>query len=780
MNRIWVFLSERFCFLILTSVILIHLYPETCLAQIEMKETGSLFQNFNTLSSSGTTNSWTDNSTIPGWYWDCGTSGAPTTYYSDDGTDAYSGKRCYGTTGDVDRAIGGLCSSSYKPYAYGVKLFNSSTQNITEISVGYTGEQWRVSQDNSQQIIKFYYKITNSVTETFTSPTTGSNNGWTEVPALDFISPKTNFSLIKVLNGNDPTNRTVFPDTKITLTVPVGSYLLLRWNDIADIYDHGLAIDDVSVKWTIPVSDPGAVNTWTGTQSSDWSDSRNWSKAIVPGSDSEVEIDAATNSADCNTDVNIKNLIISNGAFLTMEPGKTLTVSGNSVFEGTNCLVLKSPKTLLTNQPKVHAASASYISNGTVSGQGSIQVERFITKYIAATEGWHFFSSPVDNPGINVLFIPGSNDDFYQYYEIGDTWVTQKDILNGITSFVNGLGYLVSYSTDGVRTLSGLPNNRDFTFNNLSFTDNRGWHLMGNPFPCGISWGGTDWGLNGISHVAKLLNSGGTYSDLSVGATIPAMNGFFIRANSTTNSVTIPISARIHAISEGWKNSTASSDKKLKLTISSTSDNTYAENIILLNNNTTEGYDPDYDSPYLKGMIGTPVFYSRLSTGEQLSTNCVPESLSGNFNFEFTPGLAKEYTLKAEISDDWNTTSTFILEDKLTNLKHKLLNGSSFVFNAEVTDVPNRFSLTVEAIKGVSMQKNADTLLLQSFKGYINVTIPDYINSGILNVYDLSGRRILMRQVTKGTTVFQISAPGFYLIRFQYNNGNITKKIYIP
>jgi hypothetical protein len=622
MNRKWVLNSTKFGFILMLTVLCFFI-TSSSFAQVEMKETGSYFQNFNTLSPSGVNNVWVDNQTLPGWYWQCGTSGQPTTYYSDDGSSTYKGKRCYGTTGDSDRAIGALCSSSINPFGYGVKLHNSSSESITNISVSYTGEQWRVSRDYNLQQIYFYYKIT-SLSE-FSFVGTISTNGWIAVPALYFVSPTKGPSSTFSTNGNDLQNRKIIAEYTIPgITIPSGSYIYFRWNDIPDTKDdYGLAIDDVTIKWTVLES--GNINVWNGAQSTDWFDSRNWSKAVVPGADSDVKISAVSNGAVCSDDITIKNLRIVDGGSLTINTGKALTVNEGSIFDGQNCMTLKSPTTLL-NSSNDHAASASFLSKGTVSGLGSIKVERYITQYSSATDGWHFFSSPVENTNIDSQFLPSLLDDLYFYWEGTDTWLNQKTTPD-ITKFENGLGYLVSYSTSTTRTISGLPNNSDINFNNLTYTGYRGWHLLGNPYPCGISWGGSEWGISGFSLFAKLLNSGGTYSDLSIGETIPAMNGFFVKANSAINAIKIPRAARLHSISEGWKQFKASNGKKIKIVINSSSDNTFAETKINLNENATNGFDDlEYDSPYLSGMYGTPLFYSVLSTGQELSTNSVPDA----------------------------------------------------------------------------------------------------------------------------------------------------------
>ena len=775
MKRKRVFHSGRFCFFISVVTMMCFIGSPCSYAQIEMVQTGSHFQDFNSLSATGSANTWVDNQTIPGWYWGCSPQTDPLTYFSDNGTSSYCGKRCYGTDGSSDRAIGGLNSSATK-YSYGVKLHNSSNKPITTISVAYTGEQWKVGSYGSSQPIKFYYKVTSDPTASFIND---PSSGWTGVSLLDFWSPQTSTNPLRVLDGNNASNRVVVSEYAITgISVPLGSYVMLRWYDRLDNIEHGMAIDDVTIKWIVPI-DNSTPNVWTGSQSSDWFDSRNWSKAAVPGTDTDVVIASTPNKAVANENISIKSLKTDNGGQLTINPGKTITVTEASIFNGPEGLVLKSPTTFLPNSP-VHSAAASFLSNGTVSGQGSVKVERYVTGFLTETDGWHFFSSPVDNPLIEGLFLPASCDALYEYYEPTDAWLDQKDVLNDIRYFVNGSGYLIAFKNNVTPSIAGIPNNSSIKVNNLTFTDNRGWHLLGNPFPCGISWGGTDWAMSKIGLVAKFLNSGGTYSDISVGDTIPAMNGFYVKVNDSVNTITIPKSARIHSISSGWKQTKASTGKKLKLIIKSASDNTFAETRIILDNLASPKYDLDYDSPYLSGMPDTPLFYSVLSDGRELSTNTLPEATSLIFDLEFTPGLARTYTFKAEISDDWVRTSAFNLEDKLTNLKHTLTNGASFTFNSDAIDSPGRFRLIVDVVTGLKNNDTDANLKISSLNRHVTITFPDNINKGQVTVYDLSGKLVYSSEIRNSALDFNLVHSGIYMVHFLINNQSMTRKIIVP
>jgi hypothetical protein len=68
-------------------------------------------QDFDTLAATGTTNAWTNDSTIAGWYWQ--TDYTNTTYRADDGTNGTDdGRRSYGTGSAADRALGHFADDS--------------------------------------------------------------------------------------------------------------------------------------------------------------------------------------------------------------------------------------------------------------------------------------------------------------------------------------------------------------------------------------------------------------------------------------------------------------------------------------------------------------------------------------------------------------------------------------------------------------------------------------------------------------------------------------------
>jgi hypothetical protein len=190
-------------------------------------------QNFDSLATSGTTNTWTDNITIPLWY------SNRTVYIGSNGSLSNGGLHSFGSTGVNERALGSIGSTSANPVLYAVKIANPYTSAVTSVAVQYRGEQWR-NGDAAAHSLTVDYLAGSCTTTTLTEGT------WTAVPALTFTSPTTG-GTGQALDGNLPANSATLNAT-LPVAVPLGECLWLRWTDINDAgNDHGLGIDDFSI-----------------------------------------------------------------------------------------------------------------------------------------------------------------------------------------------------------------------------------------------------------------------------------------------------------------------------------------------------------------------------------------------------------------------------------------------------------------------------------------------------------------------------------------------------
>ena len=205
-----------------------------------------LTENFDTLASTLTGITWTDNATIPGWY------SSRVTYNTGTGTSNAGALYSFGVAGAnpvTDRALGSVASGGTGTIFYGVRFVNNTGNTINSLDVSYIGEQWRTGGSSNTtpsvaQTNDFQYQVANGGAITgINAPTTG----WVDHDALDFTSPIFNTVAAAALDGNSAANRTA-KSSNITLTVAPGQEVWLRWRDIDNTNnDHGLAVDDLSV-----------------------------------------------------------------------------------------------------------------------------------------------------------------------------------------------------------------------------------------------------------------------------------------------------------------------------------------------------------------------------------------------------------------------------------------------------------------------------------------------------------------------------------------------------
>jgi predicted extracellular nuclease len=190
-------------------------------------------QNFNTLISSGTA-TWTNGSTLSGWY--STRSGTGTSIAANDGSSNGGNFYSYGAT-STDRALGSVGSNGAGNFLWGARFFNDTGSTISTLSINYAGEQWRNSAA-AAQTVDFQYQL---------GATSLNAGSWTDFNPLDFTSPVMG-GTAGALNGNLSTNRTILSGSLSGLSLAAGQEIWLRWSDSNHTgNDHGLAIDDVQV-----------------------------------------------------------------------------------------------------------------------------------------------------------------------------------------------------------------------------------------------------------------------------------------------------------------------------------------------------------------------------------------------------------------------------------------------------------------------------------------------------------------------------------------------------
>jgi predicted extracellular nuclease len=199
---------------------------------------GAYSQDFNTLSTLGTTNVLA----LTGWDLTETGGGARDNeqYAAGTGSDATGDTYSFGTSTTLgDRALGGLRSGTLVP-VFGASFTNNTGASITGLDIAYTGEMYRAGVLNRNAADRIDFQLSTDAT----SLTTGT---WTDYDALDFSSPMLN-TAAGAHDGNDPAFRTALSLSITDMSIPNGASFWIRWTDF-DISssDDGLGIDDFSL-----------------------------------------------------------------------------------------------------------------------------------------------------------------------------------------------------------------------------------------------------------------------------------------------------------------------------------------------------------------------------------------------------------------------------------------------------------------------------------------------------------------------------------------------------
>lgn len=292
-----------------------HAYGQISISALNTPVT----QNFDALLSTGT-GSQAGGIFAEGWsFLETGTNQNGTFQYSTGGTttgDTYS-FGVAGASGVDDRALGLLQSTNLQSII-GFKLTNNTGQTISSISVGYTGEVWRLSTTADRLL--FSYQAGDVALNAAT--------GWTTVPALEFTTPVTGSAA--AVDGNNSSNRTIITPVMITgLYVQPGATMTFRWVDATASSSAGMGIDDFSVM-LIPAS-----SAWFRTVAGgNWNDSNIWETSsngttwapatgVVPADAAAGITIASGHTVTITADLTVSRVVV--------KPGGKITYAGGSL-----------------------------------------------------------------------------------------------------------------------------------------------------------------------------------------------------------------------------------------------------------------------------------------------------------------------------------------------------------------------------------------------------------------------------------------------------------------
>lgn len=508
------------------------------------------------------------------------------------------------------------------------------------------------------------------------------------------------------------------------------------------------------------------------------------------GSSPQLVSGAATNQAFYKVMVSNNSILTSNCDFVAIN--STLVINSGCQF-----IIPAGKEVTATGNITNSAGVTGLIIQSNSGGTGSLihpnlNVPATVQRYVGAANwsvwnnGWHFLSSPVASQPISGSWTPsgaGNDYDFYAWDEPSQTWLNFKTTpfatVNPGTNFVVGRGYDVAYQVTGTKEFSGNLNASNVIRSGLTVTPavNDHWHLLGNPYPCALTWL-TGWTYNNIGAVCQVWNeSMSSYTSIIAGGSIPSMNGFMVEALVNNASITIPKTARTHSTTPWYKNLSVLTN--IKLTAWDEDKKTGKESIIMLDPNSTTAFDPEYDGHFLPDFA--PKFYS-LAGDDKLSVNTLPE-LGNDITvpFVFEKNTSDNFTI--ELTTDQVVPDLDIyLKDNKTGVLTNLSQNPVYNFSSAEGDDMNRFVLQFKSsTTGTGRQIVSNDMEIYSANNFVYINQSN-IQSGTVNLFSLSGQIIASFELT-ATPSQNISlphlAPGIYIINVTTKLGTYNAKIVI-
>ncbi len=459
-----------------------------------------------------------------------------------------------------------------------------------------------------------------------------------------------------------------------------------------------------------------------------------------------------------NMQAQLQNLTIQAGARFTVAPAARLTVSGDLVNgAAATGLVVEPDGSLIHSTPGVEGTVKRTIG---AADWGDWQ------------DGWHFLASPVsgqpfDTSGGFIATGAGNDYDLYTWSEQDQLWVNHKNTgapplfttVNGSDLFETGRGYLAAYQQAGVKVFRGLLHAEDVAIGGLTRTgvpaDYRGWHLLGNPFPCALAWY-TGWEVVNLGGVAQVWNEAGrSYTPRNPGEVIPACNGFMAEVTGGTGSLVIPAAARIFDTTRWFK---AEKVPVLKLLARSLDEPSFQECQLRFDPGSDSGYDPYSDGRFLPGYA--PKLYTE-EEGTALAVNTRPfpeEDVGIPLHFEKNRGSR----FRIEATWTGKAPGQVFLSDRVTGQEHDLTVDPEYAFTSGDGEEPGRFLLS---FRGGDLPGPVDPGHRVTVTGRtIVATVTDDTRA---EVFSLSGERLVQRYITgPGSGRLITEAPaGWYFVK---------------
>ena len=469
-----------------------------------------------------------------------------------------------------------------------------------------------------------------------------------------------------------------------------------------------------------------------------------------------------------------QGMAVSASASMVVSQGTVVFVGGNLENNGSIDL---------------QAASGSYAQlkvDGVYSGSGSVSQAQYLTP------NWHLVSSAVSDGFAN----SASNGDVSRLYAFNTAGASPAYALWSSSLNETNRGYYAKVDAGGFLTTAGnltvtgalntattsrsLVQTAAVTTNGSANGSGLGWHLIGNPYTCGInwfSWWNSTAGINAALYRwdPSLGGGAGAYvseSPATSGTGIVApLQGFWIQV-SDANGATLPASTMA---SHGTLESATFYKQlppRLELRIEAIGDSARRDLLVLAHlQGAALAFEGATDAWKLSNGPGMPNLMARDdASGQETSINALDLAAPGMIPVNFRCGTPSE---KWAVSVDGDWAGDAILEDRLLGSFTDLRAGAHQFVHAGWTLDESRFRL--HYVPAATLGDGEES---------VNASLVAYASGEWLvvhtaqpaSLYTLDGR--LVAQSSGGSLLQQIPRPasGIYVV----SCGTQRSKILVP
>lgn len=632
-----------------------------------------------------------------------------------------------------------------------VATVNAPTGTIATVPVTYTGPDQLVTalQINigyNPNLVSFLKtaNINSDLSSNGTVTLSNLNNGTVVVlwEATDFSAPLT-------FTNNMPLYEMSFIANEggvASLNIVFNEILDDNFDAIAFTLNHGSI--------TYPAAT--ATTTWNGT--GNWYEEfANWSNGFPGGSTDAIIASGVVTINDLEAIT--KNITINAGAGATLNASKKLSVNGDFTLASANNAL----------------PTGTFLNNNSGTTGLSITGAKIAQRWFSGGTS-HMVSIPVQAATIQDFYNAGNTGYFYGYNEVTASWENPWDLSYPLDQ---AEGYLVDYQNNQLVSVSS-PFNNDGTYQPIvTFTNNNGWYLTGNPYPTALNWDeASGWTKTKVDNAIYVWN-GNQYASYvggngANGGTkyLAPFQGFFIHANASAPTFAIKKAARLHHTTNYMK-----SGETRTLRIMLNKDNLMDESVVVLSDNATTGFDTEMDAYKLMSLRSdVPTLFTR-NEGVEYSINRLPSNQNNQMNLVTNAPVAGDYTFSFNGTETFESDYSFLLKDKLTGEVYDLRANNVITLSLSGNS-DDRFELNIlksglgignTTLANANVYANGQTLYFENCA------------NSIAKVYSVSGNLVMSQKIgSEKSAKAQVSvASGAYMVQITSNDGVATFKVFI-